>query len=131
MHLNFLKGKKLFGRDAQDFVNGAVNIGDLLFKQDGKTFGEKLPELLARGLHLFGKQNYLGGKTPPSVSSCFGTSKSHCQSANPGSMQECWGNCKDLLAQYGMEETLLLELVAKIALDGAGPNKAKEIGQMH
>ena len=33
----FLKGKKLFGRDAQDFVNGAKNIGDLLFKQDGKT----------------------------------------------------------------------------------------------
>ena len=83
----FLKGKKIFGRDAQDFINGAVNIGDLLFKNDSKTFGEKLPELLARRiLHLFGKQNFLGGKLPHLLAVALGQQSP--MSLLPGSMQD-------------------------------------------
>ena len=125
---NFLKGKKIFGRDAQDFINGATNIGDLLFRQDGKTFGEKLPELVARGLHLFGKQNILGGKLPHMLAVAMGQ-------ASPMSLltegqQKMLGGLAGAAQgtnQYGMEGATGED--GQIALDGAGPNKAKEIGQ--
>ena len=124
----FLKGKKIFGRDAQDFINGATNIGDLLFRQDGKTFGEKLPELVARGLHLFGKQNIMGGKLPHMLAVAMGQ-------ASPMSLltegqQKMLGGLAGAAQgtdQYGMEGATGED--GQIALDGAGPNKAKEIGQ--
>ena len=124
----FLKGKKLFGRDAQDFVNGAVNIGDLLFKQDGKTFGEKLPELLARGLHLFGKQNLLGGKLPQMLAVALGQESP--LSLLPGSMQESLGAMQGTAGAMGVGNAAPAAGGEGVALDGAGPKKAKEIGRM-
>ena len=124
----FLKGKKLFGRDAQDFVNGAVNIGDLLFKQDGKTFGEKLPELLARGLHLFGKQNLLGGKLPQMLAIALGQESP--LSLLPGSMQESLGAMQGTAGAMGVGNAAPAAGGEGVALDGAGPKKAKEIGRM-
>lgn len=125
---NFLKGKKIFGRDAQDFVNGAVNIGDLLFKQDGKTFGEKLPELVARGLHLFGKQNILGGKLPHLLAVAMGQASP--MSLLTSGQQRMLGGLAGAAQgtdQYGVEGATGED--GQIALDGAGPNKIKEIGQ--
>ena len=124
----FLKGKKLFGRDAQDFVNGAVNIGDLLFKQDGKTFGEKLPELLARGLHLFGKQNLLGGRLPEMLAVALGQQSP--LSLLPGSMQESLGAMQGTAGAMGVGNAAPAAGGEGVALDGAGPKKAKEIGRM-
>ena len=124
----FLKGKKLFGRDAQDFVNGAVNIGDLLFKQDGKTFGEKLPELLARGLHLFGKQNLLGGKLPQMLAVALGQESP--LSLLPGHMQESLGAMQGTAGAMGVGNAAPAPDGEGVALDGAGPKKAKEIGRM-
>ena len=124
----FLKGKKIFGRDAQDFINGATNIGDLLFKQDGKTFGEKLPELVARGLHLFGKQNILGGKLPHLLAVAMGQASP--MSLLTSGQQKMLGGLAGAAQgtdQYGMEGATGED--GQIALDGAGPNKAKEIGQ--
>lgn len=124
----FLKGKKIFGRDAQDFINGATNIGDLLFKQDGKTFGEKLPELVARGLHLFGKQNILGGKLPHLLAVAMGQASP--MSLLTSGQQRMLGGLAGAAQgtdQYGMEGATGED--GQIALDGAGPNKAKEIGQ--
>ena len=125
---NFLKGKKIFGRDAQDFVNGATNIGDLLFKQDGKTFGEKLPELVARGLHLFGKQNIMGGKLPHLLAVAMGQA-SPMSLLTSGQQRMLGGLAGSAQGtdQYGMEGATGED--GQIALDGAGPNKAKEIGQ--
>jgi|TARA_Y100000289_G_scaffold65930_1_gene80713 hypothetical protein len=125
---NFLKGKKIFGRDAQDFINGATNIGDLLFKQDGKTFGEKLPELVARGLHLFGKQNIMGGKLPHLLAVAMGQASP--MSLLTSGQQKMLGGLAGAAQgtdQYGMEGATGED--GQIALDGAGPNKAKEIGQ--
>ncbi|ADO99537.1 hypothetical protein Syn19_015 [Synechococcus phage Syn19] len=125
---NFLKGKKIFGRDAQDFINGATNIGDLLFKQDGKTFGEKLPELVARGLHLFGKQNLMGGKLPHLLAVAMGQASP--MSLLTSGQQKMLGGLAGAAQgtdQYGMEGATGED--GQIALDGAGPNKAKEIGQ--
>ena len=124
----FLKGKKLFGRDAQDFVNGAVNIGDLLFRNDSKTFGEKLPELLARGLHLFGKQNLLGGKLPQMLAVALGQESP--LSLLPGSMQESLGAMQGSAAAMGVGNAAPAAGGEGVALDGAGPKKAKEIGRM-
>ena len=124
----FLKGKKIFGRDAQDFINGATNIGDLLFKQDGKTFGEKLPELVARGLHLFGKQNIMGGKLPHLLAVAMGQASP--MSLLTSGQQRMLGGLAGAAQgtdQYGMEGATGED--GQIALDGAGPNKAKEIGQ--
>ena len=125
---NFLKGKKIFGRDAQDFINGATNIGDLLFKQDGKTFGEKLPELVARGLHLFGKQNLMGGKLPHLLAVAMGQASpmSLLTSGQQKMLGGLAGSAQGM-DQYGMEGATGED--GQIALDGAGPNKAKEIGQ--
>ena len=125
---NFLKGKKIFGRDAQDFINGATNIGDLLFKQDGKTFGEKLPELVARGLHLFGKQGIMGGKLPHLLAVAMG--QADPMSLLTSGQQKALGGLAGAAQgtnQYGMEGATGED--GQIALDGAGPNKAKEIGQ--
>ena len=124
----FLKGKKLFGRDAQDFVNGAVNIGDLLFRNDSKTFGEKLPELLARGLHLFGKQNLLGGKLPQMLAVALGQESP--LSLLPSSMQESLGAMQGSAAAMGVGNAAPAAGGEGVALDGAGPKKAKEIGRM-
>ena len=126
----FLKGKKIFGRDAQDFINGAVNIGDLLFKNDSKTFGEKLPELLARGLHLFGKQNFLGGKLPHLLAVALGQASP--MSLLPGSMQDdaagLLGAMQGTAGGMGVGHSAMGE-DGSVSLDGGGPKKAKEIGR--
>ena len=126
----FLEGKKIFGMDAQDFINGSVNLGDLIMNP-GMTFGEKLPEMAGRILQLMGKENFMGGKLPHLLAVATGQASplsllSNSQQKAIGRMMGAMSSAAGTDA-YGMEGATGED--GQIALDGGGPKKAKEIGR--
>ena len=127
----FLEGKKIFGMDAQDFINGSVNLGDLIMNP-GKTFGEKLPEMAGRILQLMGKENFMGGKLPHLLAVATGQASplsllSNSQQKAIGQMMGAMQSSAMGTDAYGMEGATGED--GQIALDGGGPKKAKEIGR--
>ena len=127
----FLKGKKIFGMDAQDFINGSVNLGDLIMNP-GQTFGEKLPEMAGRILQLMGKENFMGGKLPHLLAVATGQASplsllTNSQQKAIGQMMGAMQSTSMGTDAYGMEGATGED--GQIALDGGGPKKAKEIGK--
>ena len=124
----FLEGKKIFGMDAQDFINGSVNLGDLIMNP-GMTFGEKLPEMAGRILQLMGKENLLGGKLPHLLA--VATGQASPLSVEQQSAESDWslmGAMSSAAAGLWVEGATGED--GQIALDGGGPKKAKE-REMH
>ena len=128
----FLEGKKIFGMDAQDFINGSVNLGDLIMNP-GMTFGEKLPEMAGRILQLMGKENFMGGKLPHLLAVATGQASplsllSNSQQKAIGRMMGAMSSAAGTDA-YGMEGATGED--GQIALDGGGPRKQKRLVEMH